>query len=98
MSTPVTITTGPVIRLDELPPHRCATIRGLDLDDEDTQRLKTLGLCVGRQVEVVKTGDPLIVRVFGSRLGLAGRLAGRVRVESCASGCECPVLPPGHRP
>ena len=80
------------IRLDQLAAHVCATVRALDTDDEDTDRLKTLGLCVGRQVEVVKSGDPLIVRIFGSRLGLAARLAARVRVEPCASGCVCPVL------
>lgn len=83
--------------LDRLQAQTCATIRAIDLDDADTQRLKTLGLCVGRQVEVVKTGDPLIVRVFGSRLGLAARLAARVRVESCSSGCVCPVPIADHR-
>jgi Fe2+ transport system protein FeoA len=81
-----------LIRLDQMAPHLCATVRQLDTDDEDAQRLKTLGLCVGRQVEVVKAGDPLIVRVFGSRLGLAAKLASLVRVEPCASGCTCPVM------
>jgi Fe2+ transport system protein FeoA len=83
-----------ILRLDELAPHVCATVRALDTDDEDVHRLKTLGLCVGRQLEVVKSGDPLIVRIFGSRLGLAARLAARVRVEPCGAGCACPVIVP----
>ena len=78
--------------LDELPAHGCATVRAIEMDDEDSQRLKTLGLCVGRQVELLKRGNPLIVRVFASRLGLSAALASRVRVEPCASKCVCPVL------
>ena len=45
-----------------------------------------LGVCVGRRVELVKGGDPLILRVFGSRLGLSAALAARVRVEVCLPG------------
>ncbi len=51
-------------------------------------RLKALGICIGRQVELVKRGDPLIVRVYGSRLGISARLANRVLVEPCTGGCE----------
>ncbi len=75
--------------LDQLPTHTCATIRTLELEDDDSRRLKTLGLCVGRHIEVVKHGNPMIVRVFASRLGLAAELAARVRVEPCAAGCCC---------
>jgi Fe2+ transport system protein FeoA len=41
---------------------------------------------VGRRVELVKSGDPLILRVFGSRLGLSASLAARVHVEVCEPG------------
>ena len=71
------------VRLDELPPHVCAVVRQVDTDDEDTQRLKTLGVCLGRRVELVRVGDPLILKIFGSRLGLSAELAARVRVEVC---------------
>lgn len=81
-------------RLDQLPPHCCATVRSIEADDDDSQRLKTLGLCVGRQVELVKQGNPLIVRVFSSRLGLASELAARVKVERCGAACVCPALEP----
>ncbi len=76
----------PLVRLDELPPRVCAVVRSVATDDEDTQRLKTLGVCLGRRVELVRAGDPLILKVFGSRLGISAELARRVRVEICQPG------------
>ncbi|HZI31388.1 MAG TPA: FeoA family protein, partial [Candidatus Binatia bacterium] len=64
----------------------CAVVRSVSTDDEDTQRLKTLGVCVGRRLELVRTGDPLILKIFGSRLGLSAELAMRVQVEVCQPG------------
>lgn len=72
-----------LVRLDELPPRVCAVVGGVSTDDEDTQRLKTLGVCVGRRLELVRSGDPLIIKIFGSRLGLSAELARRVQVEIC---------------
>ena len=74
------------VRLDELPPRVCAVVRSISTDDEETQRLKTLGVCVGRRVEVVRSGNPLILKIFGSRLGLSAELASRVQVEVCTPG------------
>jgi Fe2+ transport system protein FeoA len=74
------------VRLDELPPRVCAVVRSVETDDEDTKRLKTLGVCVGRRVELVRAGNPLILKIFGSRLGLSAELAARVRVEICQPG------------
>jgi Fe2+ transport system protein FeoA len=74
------------VRLDELPLRVCAVVRSISTDDEDTQRLKTLGVCVGRRVELVRTGNPLILKIFGSRLGISAELASRVRVEVCTPG------------
>ena len=71
-------------RLDELPPRTCAVVRRIETDGEEVQRLKSLGLCVGRQIEVVKSGDPLIVKIFGSRIGLSASLARCVWLEVCA--------------
>jgi Fe2+ transport system protein FeoA len=74
------------VRLDELPPRVCAVVRSIATDDEDTNRLKTLGVCVGRRVELVRAGNPLILKIFGSRLGISAELAMRVRVEVCQPG------------
>lgn len=59
-------------------------VRRIATDDEDSQRLKTLGICVGRRIELIRAGDPMIVKVFGSRLGVSATLATRVQVEVCA--------------
>ena len=75
-----------LVRLDELPPRVCAVVRSVTTDDEDTQRLKTLGVCVGRRLELVRAGNPLILKIFGSRLGLSAELAARVTVEVCQPG------------
>ena len=61
-------------------------MRSVATDDEDTNRLKTLGVCVGRRVELVRAGNPLILKIFGSRLGISAELAARVRVEICQPG------------
>jgi Fe2+ transport system protein FeoA len=71
-------------RLDELPLRTCAMVRLIETDGEEVRRLKSLGLCVGRQIEVVKTGDPLIIKIFGSHIGLSASLAERVWLEVCA--------------
>jgi Fe2+ transport system protein FeoA len=72
--------------LNALPPRVCAVVRSIETEDGETKRLKMLGVCVGRRVELVKSGDPLILRVFGSRLGLSASLAARVHVEVCEPG------------
>ena len=81
------IQTAPgLVRLDLLPPRVCAVVRKIATDDEEMQRLKTLGVCLGRRVELVKAGDPLILKVFGSRLGISAALAANVQVEVCQPG------------
>ena len=87
--TTVTPIPGEVVRLNELPPRVCGIVREIETDDEETERLKTLGVCPGRRVELVRGGDPLVLKIFGTRLGLAGALASRVHVEICApENCE----------
>jgi Fe2+ transport system protein FeoA len=76
-------TPKPETRLDALPPKQCAVVRRIETDGDDAARLKTLGICVGRRLEVVRSGDPLILKVFGSRLGLSASLASCVWLEVC---------------
>ena len=78
-------------RLDKLPPRMCAIVHRIETESEDMQRLKMLGICVGRRVEVVKPGDPLIVQVFGTRLGISASLASRIWLEVCPPG-RCAML------
>jgi ferrous iron transport protein A len=90
------LTPVPETRLDALPPRQCAVVRRIETDGDDVERLKTLGICVGRRLEVVRTGDPLVVRVFGSRLGLSASLAARVWLEVCTPDHCAMREAPGH--
>jgi len=63
-------------------PARCeARVVGVSAHGDDAARLMALGVCVGRRLQVVKSGDPMIVRVVGARVGLSARLAAAVLVE-----------------
>jgi Fe2+ transport system protein FeoA len=56
----------------------------VEAEAADAARLKALGICVGRRVLIVQAGDPLIVKVVGSRVGLSARLAAGVFVVAAA--------------
>lgn len=70
-----------VVPLSQLPPDLRARVVSLSAPDDDAVRLKSLGLCVGRRVYAIKSGDPLVVRVLGGRIGLSARLAQSVVVR-----------------
>lgn len=75
-------------RLTELPPGACCEVADLP-SGTHLDRLKSMGICLGRRLEVVKSGDPLIMRVYGLRIGLSARLAEEIRVVTCASSPRC---------
>ncbi|MCA9239450.1 MAG: ferrous iron transport protein A [Planctomycetales bacterium] len=60
---------------------QAGVVRQVTVDPADSGRLKSMGICVGRTVQVTTVGNPLIVKVLGSRVGLAGALASCVTVE-----------------
>ncbi len=66
--------------LTNAPARQPLEVVAIDDQSGDASRLRALGVCDGRQVELVRSGDPLIVRVMGSRIGISRRLADRVRV------------------
>ena len=47
----------------------------------EVTRLKRLGLCAQQTVEVVSTGNPLIVSVAGTQLGISRSVTGLITVE-----------------
>jgi Fe2+ transport system protein FeoA len=55
-------------------------IAAFEQPGEATMRLQAMGLCDGRRVELVRSGDPLIVRVMGTRIGISRRLARQINV------------------
>ena len=57
---------------------RCVDV---ECDGDAMIRLKRLGICARRRIEVVQPGDPMVLRVVGSRLGVSRQLAEFVTVE-----------------
>ena len=47
----------------------------------EVTRLKRLGLCEQQSVEVVSTGNPLIISVAGTRLGISRSVTDQISVE-----------------
>jgi Fe2+ transport system protein FeoA len=70
-------------RLDQIEPGHCGIVRGAGDGEGDIDQLKEMGVCLGRKVMLVQAGDPLILKVMGTRLGISSRLAERVLVEPC---------------
>ncbi len=70
--------------LSELAPATVARIEELQVYSEDATRLRAMGICVGRQVQLMRAGDPLILRVLGARVGVSARLAAGVGVVPVA--------------
>jgi Fe2+ transport system protein FeoA len=60
----------------------------VEAEAADAARLKALGICMGRRVLVVQAGDPLIVKVVGSRVGLSARLAAGVFVVAADASAD----------
>lgn len=53
-------------------------------EDGSTRRMCELGICTGRRIRVVRSGDPALVAVAGSRFALARDLTSRVFVRPLA--------------
>ncbi len=68
------------VLLSKLPKAVLAEITAIDLPGEDELRMKTLGVCIGRTVELLQAGDPLVIRVAGTSIGISRRLANGVTV------------------
>lgn len=78
------------IPLDRLGPRQCAIVHHVEAGDDDLARLMAMGLCRNRSVELIHAGDPMILRVFGSRIGISARLASRIIVNPCdPAACDC---------
>jgi Fe2+ transport system protein FeoA len=75
--------------------YRCIDVAG---DGDDALRLKRLGVCAGRNVEVMRTGDPMVLNVIGTQIGvsrLAAQLVTVERVDSTISTATTEVSAAG---
>ena len=74
-----------LVRLSELPPGRLARLHGADLTPHDCALLRALGLTDRCLLRVCKIGEPCIVQVRATRIGLSRAVAHGIF-----------VLPEGH--
>lgn len=68
------------VSLTQLSRGQCATFYKADLRCEDCDMLNAMGLTDRCQLKVCKIGDPWIVQVRSTRIGLSRRLAQRIFV------------------
>lgn len=68
-------------RLSGLTQRQACRVIDFHVIPEDESRLKNMGICVGRKIELLQIGDPLIVKVSGANVGIARRLASGIEVE-----------------
>lgn len=69
-------------RLDRFPVGVVGVVHEVEAGSDDIERLQAMGVCPGRRVMLVRRGDPMILRVLGSRIGVSARLAERISVRS----------------
>ena len=71
------------IPLDELQTGRCGLVVKVDSESDDVKRLMAMGVCAGRIIKLEQLGDPMILQVMGSKLGVSKRLGTTVNVIPC---------------
>ncbi|MBI5395517.1 MAG: ferrous iron transport protein A [Verrucomicrobia bacterium] len=76
----------PPRRLNELPSGSRAVVHHIETAEKALHRLMAMGLCVGREIKVVRQGNPLILGLLGARIGVSSRLAQHVVVQPACRG------------
>jgi Fe2+ transport system protein FeoA len=68
------------VQLTELCPGHCARLHAAELDGNELALLRALGLSQKCRLRVCKAGDPWIVQVRETRIGLAASVAEKILV------------------
>jgi len=74
---------GDRVPLDQIEIGHCARVTEVDASEADVEQLMAMGVCVGRRIMLMQTGDPMILKVLGTRIGVSARLARHVKVQPC---------------
>lgn len=88
-----------LVRLRDMEPGTCGTIKRLSCDGKLRRRLMDMGVVAGTPIELVKfapLGDPLELKLMGFNLSLRYAEAGDIWVE-VKPGEEKPPRKPGMR-
>lgn len=67
-------------RLDQMKAGTRCIVESIESNEIAIQRLMAMGLCVGRQIEIIRHGNPLIVGLLGARIGISARVARHIIV------------------
>jgi len=70
-------------RLSDIKRGGSGHVMRLNLSTSQAMQLAGLGICEGHLIEVVSTGDPMLVRVCGSTLALGKAIANGVELCVC---------------
>lgn len=84
----------PAVLLTQLEADALACVSHITASSEDVDLLKAMGVCTGRKIEIIQAGDPMILRVLGTRLGISARLAHTIWVNQLQ--CECRSIESGE--
>jgi Fe2+ transport system protein FeoA len=68
------------VRLIDLPVHTVARLHETRLDADARQGLEALGLTAASSLRVCQSGEPCIVQVRATRIGLSGAVAREIYV------------------
>ena len=75
------IRSGPTVPLAQLIGGQRCRVAAMDVNPEEAQLLEAMGLTERCVLCVCQPGEPCIVRINATRLGLAGSLARRIVVR-----------------
>lgn len=74
------------VALSALAVGSLARLHDTDLDDESAGLLRALGLSAARDLRLCKAGEPCIVQVGDTRIGVSRDVASRILVIPSAGG------------
>jgi Fe2+ transport system protein FeoA len=57
-------------------------VNGVSLEADVSARLAGLGVSAGRQMRVIRNSEPLVVQVYGARIGIARVLADQIHIST----------------
>ena len=75
------VDTSASIPLTDLPVDAQAQLRVSELDNHSRALLRALGLIDGSNLRVCKQGEPFIIQVRATRIGMSRRVAAALLVE-----------------
>jgi Fe2+ transport system protein FeoA len=76
----MTCSAVPILRLSDLQAGDSARVLLTDLDPETAHLLRAIGLTSASSVRLCQSGNPCIVQVRSTRIGLSELVAKRIRV------------------